>query len=353
MDYAFYHLPGAPDYHIVKGEARYFHALPDLDGISGFVMAPFRLDGDHPVVVIPSDSVAVRHLPKQMVMAPLQWSEMNSHSVYRNDFAVLHDLLDKKILDKVVLARRSDIKVSGWTGTPRQLFQKACWLYPRQATVLVCASKTGSWLMSTPELLLGCDGDRWQTMALAGTLTPDMARQWSVKDRREQDLVAQYISDTLEPLAEDVKKGNTNAVRAGSLYHLRTDFTFRLRDGVSVGSLVEALHPTPAVCGLPKDRAMGAIARHESIDRRYYSGFCGPWNIGGESRLYVSLRCMEMRDRKNFSLYAGGGLLEESEEQKEWKETEAKMQTMRDIITSRVSRQRTTIEDEIEDAIFG
>ena len=63
-------------------------------------------------------------------------------------------------------------------------------------------------------------------------------------------------------------------------------------DGCGIGELVEALHPTPAVCGLPKQEAIDFITANESIDRKYYSGYCGPWNVGGKTALFVSLRCI-------------------------------------------------------------
>ena len=125
-------------------------------------------------------------------------------------------------------------------------------------------------------------------------------------------------------------------MKAGNLVHLRSDFSFTLddslTDGNGLGKLVDALHPTPAVCGLPKQEAMEFIIANESIDRRYYSGYCGPWNVGGMTALFVSLRCMELSAHRSV-LYAGGGLLAESSEESEWQETMMKMEAMRRLCT--------------------
>lgn len=333
-DYAYFHLPDSATYTVVKGETRCLRGLPDLTAFSGFIMAPFRIGGQLPVVVIEADNVVEKPLPKQPEWSKPKIVEKRIHQIYRSNFYSLHSLLDDGTLDKVVLARRSDIKLSQWHGTPYQLFQRACQKYPRQTTVMVCTESHGVWLMSTPELLLARNEERWATMALAGTLYADGDVHWTQKNVREQQFVEEYIEEVIAPFASDIKKTEPYSVGAGKLFHLRTDFSFHLRPGANPARLVEALHPTPAVCGLPKDTAMMAISQHESIDRRYYSGFCGPWNIGGMSRLYVSLRCMELRDEKNVSLYAGGGLLKESTELSEWRETEAKMQTMRSILGS-------------------
>ena len=87
------------------------------------------------------------------------------------------------------------------------------------------------------------------------------------------------------------------------------------------------LHPTPAVCGLPREEARQAILHDEPSPRRYYAGFSGPLHLQGETHLYVSLRCMEFTPH-TATLYAGGGLMPESQETDEWEETRRKMQTM-------------------------
>jgi isochorismate synthase len=100
---------------------------------------------------------------------------------------------------------------------------------------------------------------------------------------------------------------------------------------VLVGDLLQALHPTPAVCGLPKQETFRFITAHEHVSRQYYSGFMGPLGIAHSTHLYVSLRCMQIHGNEHH-LYAGGGLLKDSVEQQEWLETEAKMQTMKKIL---------------------
>lgn len=113
---------------------------------------------------------------------------------------------------------------------------------------------------------------------------------------------------------------------------MRTGFIFRLDDIDELGDVLDALFPTPAICGIPKEEARQFILDNESIDRKYYSGFVGPLVPSGETHLYVSLRCMNIHPGGKFDLYAGGGLLKESEMQKEWDETEAKLQTMKKVL---------------------
>jgi isochorismate synthase len=96
------------------------------------------------------------------------------------------------------------------------------------------------------------------------------------------------------------------------------------------------LHPTPAVCGLPKNEALSFILEHEIHNREFYSGFLGPVNMTSgrgrnSSSLYVNLRCMKLRENTAI-LYAGCGITVESEPEKEWQETELKANTLLSVI---------------------
>jgi isochorismate synthase len=153
---------------------------------------------------------------------------------------------------------------------------------------------------------------------------------WSTKNIQEQRIVATYITECLEQFTSDFREEGPRTVRAANLVHLRSDFTFRLSDHAHIGNLLQALHPTPAVCGLPKREAFQFIVRNEHTPRRYYSGFMGPLGTA-ETHLYVSLRCMNI-EHDTCHLYAGGGLLKDSILEQEWQETEAKLETIRKVI---------------------
>ncbi|MFA7044036.1 MAG: chorismate-binding protein, partial [Bacteroidales bacterium] len=117
------------------------------------------------------------------------------------------------------------------------------------------------------------------------------------------------------------------AYRAGMLIHLKTAFCFQMIDNGKIGDLLDMLHPTPAVCGYPKEEAYRLITEEEGYDRLYYSGFIGELALSGKTNLFVNLRCMQT-GTKFLTLFAGGGLLSSSELESEWEETEAKLQTM-------------------------
>ena len=154
---------------------------------------------------------------------------------------------------------------------------------------------------------------------------------WSDKNREEQQLVTDYIRTCLQPFAMEITESEPYTTRAAHLAHLRTDFRFLLKDRQRLGTFLTAFHPTPAVCGIPKDKAQQFILSNEQLNRGYYSGFSGLLGENGTAKLYVTLRCMQL-SRSACRLYAGGGLLKDSIEENEWLETESKLDTMRKLL---------------------
>ena len=161
----------------------------------------------------------------------------------------------------------------------------------------------------------------WQEQPL---LDGKLPQEWDDKNRQEQDYVASYIRRQLLSLGIHSTEKGPYPAYAGALSHLKTDFHFSLKDNRNLGDLLKVLHPTPAVCGLPKEEAYRFILENEGYDRKYYSGFIGWLDPEGWTDLYVNLRCMHIEDEQ-LTLYAGGGLLSSSELNDEWQETEKKI----------------------------
>jgi isochorismate synthase len=225
-------------------------------------------------------------------------------------------------------------------------FNRLCDAYPNAFVSLVSLPDEGCyWLGATPETLVSVDADgQFRTVSLAGTqpatapdgsaIRPGGAR-WSQKEIEEQALVSRYIIECFKKirLREYVENG-PKTVQAGNLLHLRTDFCVDTQavHFPQLGTvMLELLHPTSAVCGLPQAPALAFIQRHEGYDRRYYSGFLGPVNVGGESHLFVNLRTMKLEGTRA-TLYAGAGITEDSDPHAEWLETELKCQTLLGVV---------------------
>lgn len=247
---------------------------------------------------------------------------------YQRLFALYSSWLHgPEALGKVVLARTADLPAPP-DFSPTGAFLEACKLRPGHFNALV-HTDLGTWLCSTPELLLAGKGDAWQTMALAGTRPAAAAGEWDAKNMLEHSFVAQHIADCLQACATDWHASPPQSLAAGNIQHLCTRFSFRM-PAQALPKLLAALPPSPAVCGFPATAAREKIAAHPDIDRSCYAGYLGPIRPGSAS-LYVTLRCMQLFPGL-CRLYAGGGLMPDSLETSEWAETEAKMASMRTLL---------------------
>lgn len=147
----------------------------------------------------------------------------------------------------------------------------------------------------------------------------------SSKDRREHAFVVEAILDTLTPYCRSLKAPSSpSLVSTASMWHLGSQIDGVLKDkDVSVIELAAALHPTPAVCGLPREAARRAIATLEDFDRGFYAGAVGWADRDGDGRWMVAIRCAEFAGR-TARLYAGAGIVPGSDPWSEVAETSAK-----------------------------
>ncbi len=373
--FALYRLPWADRFHLVlqaSGEVEQLASIRELNGKAGFVIAPFRLSAAHPLVLIRPDVTAdgwkeisaaldslelgdEASIPDTFIpdtadisipddveapSAPFV-SEETERARYAEAFERFIAPLRNGRFQKLVLSRSAVLPIDD-DFSPLTTFVKACNRYPRMMIYLCHTPASGTWIGSTPEILLSGQGTAWNTVALAGTMPMQgevMPTDWSRKNLEEQAYVADYIRRILQRYGEGLTENGPYTARAGQVVHLKTDFGFRLPSTHCLGDLLHELHPTPAVCGLPKEDAFRFIPDNEGYERSYYSGFVGWLNPGGETHLYVNLRCAALGTATPYAgagtatLYAGGGILASSDAASEWDETAEKMKTMRSIIS--------------------
>ncbi len=334
---AIYKLPGERTCHAIHAEPEEIADLTGLEGRAGFVLAPFDPSGGCPILLYGGTPVAMpigdggeAGLPRD----PGGTDDPRARDSYAADFNTLHSMLTCGDLSKVVLARSRKLPYD-LRSEAESIFFRACSSHPSDYVALAVTPRDGIWVTATPELLTLRRGGSMSTVALAGTMRmEDGARlRWSAKNKEEQEVVARYVSSKLAAMAEGAVETEDRTVETASgLAHLQTTFAFTPRPGVRTMDVIAALHPTPAVCGMPKEAALKAIKAFEHCDRGYYSGFSGPVSHDGDAAVYVTLRCAKIEEG-GCTLYAGGGIMPESREQDEWDETEAKMESMRHLIT--------------------
>lgn len=249
--------------------------------------------------------------------------------------------LDAGEADKVVLAR--DLLVRSELGIdPAWLVSRLHQEYPDTWTFLV-----DGLVGATPELLIDRHEGRVLSRVLAGTIRRADGTEGEVaglrerlmnshKDRYEHDLAARSVGDALQGAVSDLSVPEEPYVlELPNVLHLATDVTASASGSLSSLALTDALHPTSAVCGTPRESARTIIADVEQLDRGRYAGPVGWIDAAGDGVWALALRCGQLNrtDRHEIQLFAGGGIVPESVPEDELLETVAKFVPMRDALS--------------------
>ena len=360
LSFALWKYPHSKNTHLVIGDTSKFKTDELNKDQKGFIFHPynqfeqgyrinphFLADYTHQLEIIND----VNNLEDKVS------SESYTHSVpfysgknlrsYQTDSDSFEDYVTKGIQEikngtfqKVVPSRSKEIVLDD-KFDPLDIFERLGKSYPNAFISLVSIPEVGTWLGATPELLVEVKDDyQFKTVALAGTQKYDASASlssvaWTQKEIEEQAMVSRYIINCFKKIRlREFEEIGPKTVVAGNLIHLKTTFEVDMQatnfpelDSV----MIDLLHPTSAICGMPQEIADDFIHKHEGDKRGYFSGYLGPWNIQNRTGIYVNLRCMQIGSQSAI-LYAGAGLTEDSDPEKEWKETELKMNTLLNVI---------------------
>jgi isochorismate synthase len=348
--------------------------IPDLEIIEpGFLVSPFFNESNHLSYLIKadlhfkgtqSDSLFLQTYRDQSVtdefLSSIPDKSQESKSEYfknkfdrspninETEFKDLVRLAINRIKDgdflKVVPSRRKAIDLKESFNLP-EAFVSLLKQYPDAFVSFFSIPGKGTWIGASPEILIEIDSlGIFRTSAIAGTQpwhpeTELSSVGWTQKEIEEQAYVSRYIINSFKKIRlREFEEYGPKTIRAGNLVHLRTDFKVNLNEVnfPQLGSvMLKLLHPTSAVCGMPKEPAMTFLKSYENYDREFYSGFLGPVNVDNYTSLFVNLRCAQLLDRKAY-LYAGAGVTSDSNPDKEWRETLIKNQTIQEILSLKI-----------------
>lgn len=183
---------------------------------------------------------------------------------------------------------------------------------------------------ATPEHLFIRDGRRLLTEALAGTLPAEAHLAFGAKEQAEHRYVQAYIEDNLGPLCESLVSNGTRDMQLSHMKHLHTPYEGVLHPFVDDLMLLRALHPTPAVCGTPREEAFRFIAEHEGFDRGLYAGVVG-YMTAQRTEFVVAIRSALIL-KEHAYVYAGAGIVPYSNPLHEWQEVQRKMRQMKECL---------------------
>ncbi|MEH3054505.1 MAG: isochorismate synthase [Patulibacter minatonensis] len=284
-------------------------------GLSTALLVPRPADPADPFLAAPT---------VQSVLAASHFTEAVARAVSR---------IGRGDFEKIVLAREIDVRSTQPWDVPDVLHRlgerfPACFVFG-------IGRGDGAMIGASPELLLRRDGQRVETVALAGSarrsddpsVDDHLAAELlaSGKDRREHDLVVQRIRRTLGPHALWVTAPEApQVVTVANVHHLATPIRAQLDGRARLLDLVDALHPTPAVGGEPSAAALRAIPELEGMDRGWYAAPIGWIDRAGDGEFFVGLRSGVIRG-SGARLYAGVGVVADSDPTSELAETEIKL----------------------------
>ncbi|MCD4696689.1 MAG: chorismate-binding protein [Bacteroidales bacterium] len=325
-----------------SGQFNFVEKIHEVIDKTGFVYAPFHRRTNFPIVFFEPelifenenfeepliDAISERAplYPEYAYEPPVEISKKK----YLEQAETFIQSFDKDF-SKAVLSRVHIEKKSADFNTG-EFFMNLQKSYPKTFCHIINIPGAGTWAGASPETLLRVDENKAQTISLAGT-QPIENINWSKKEIEEQKIVTDYIEDILDTFGiESFNKEKITNQQAGNLVHLATKFSFNksyIKNNLA-GFLAE-LHPTPAVCGLPKNMALDLILKTEKHNREYYAGYCGPINNQNKTDLFVNLRCTKILKNK-LALFVGGGITVKSDSQKEWEESLLKTNTLLSVI---------------------
>ena len=317
----------------------FFMRNQDLDFTSmfledGFVFAPF--DSEEKAILFPKNKADFYseslELNEKFHFNSIYLEDRASKKTHINLVRNTISEIDKTDLKKVVVSRKEEIEINNLDSL--LIFKKLLSIYSNAFVYVWFHPKVGLWLGATPETLLQTSGVSFKTMSLAGTQVFREGEDivWKSKELEEQQLVTDFIEDQLQPIANNLIIDKTETIKAGNLLHIRTKVEGDLQKQSTLKELIRALHPTPAVCGLPREMAKSFIIKNENYNRSFYTGFLGELNLDNQNTsLFVNLRCMNI-ENNTASIYIGGGITKDSNAEKEWQETVSKSKIMKKVL---------------------
>ncbi|MEI8571575.1 isochorismate synthase [Methylomonas sp. WH-1] len=312
---------------------------------------PFAPEAD-PILFIPQQMATADRLTRHAIARTKPTirnsvtQERPTPAVYAQQVQQALDLIRQSALKKVVLSRMLEVVGESdvdQAGVLRNLAARNAAGYTFAVDLPTVSGGVRRLIGASPELLLRRKGTQVLANPIAGTeprsIDPgeDLARSrrllHSAKDRHEHALVVAAVADTLRPYCRTLEVPPVpELIATPRVWHLSTRICGELSHyAPSSFDLALALHPTPAVCGEPRDLARQAIEQLEDFDRGLFTGLVGWCDANGDGEWAVTIRCAEI-EANRAKLFAGAGIVADSEPWREVAETSAKFRTLLDAL---------------------
>ena len=326
--FAAYSMPGSSDFHVTFQDDHSYTATPP-DSDPYFVIAPFRRDQEASKY-IRADQLLLNQKFSLNMNTTCQFRSTEQDKYLSDVQRIITDIearhYQKLVYSRIITAGRNEQSIY-------QIYRSLVERYTGAFVFCYYTPDGGCWMGATPESLIEDGGDRFRTVALAGT---QMDRgvsldevTWQAKEVHEHHYLKEYIDHHLTQEGISFTEGRTQTVKAGNVVHISTEFAI---DKVKpITDMANLLHPGPAICGTPQNIAQQHIQSYEDHDREDYCGYIGLVGIDDCHAIYINLRSMQIF-KEVLMLYVGGGITKDSIPQDEWDETQNKSLTILSVI---------------------
>jgi isochorismate synthase len=318
---------------------------------SGFVFAPFNDISETIFFPLNISKLQNYNFPNKVIKKEEDFykeTKLNQKKKHINLVENTITFLKNNNADKIVISRKECFKKKDFNLT--QTFINLLNSYNEALVYLWFHPKIGLWIGATPEILLTVKNNYFTTMSLAGTQKKNQSITWKDKEIKEQLYVTDYITEILEKNKIRFTKSEPQTIVTGNVAHIQTIINGTLKPSFNLKSLIKDLHPTPAVCGIPKELAKKFILTNEGYNREFYTGFLGELNYTSlrnrskknienqaynkntkKTNLFVNLRCLKV-NKNEICFYIGGGITKDSNATKEYTETVEKSKNLKNYI---------------------
>lgn len=182
------------------------------------------------------------------------------------------------------------------------------------------------WLGASPELVGMCQEGVFKTISLAGTRSEE---DFTAKEIEEQSIVSNFITSQFIKTKE-TSESKTQILPFGSIQHLINEYAFDIDENFDFEKAIHAIHPSPALSGMPKEKSIAFIIENEPIRREFYSGLVSV-SIDNKKYSFATIRCARF-SANQVRYYAGAGITIDSRSEEEWKETLKKIEVLKSAL---------------------
>jgi isochorismate synthase len=242
---------------------------------------------------------------------------------FENKIKIALDLIDQKELKKVVLSRGIDIQFKSRVNKIA-ILERLISLNPQKYIYMI-----ENFLGASPELLIGLKNGRFFSNPLAGTssVNTDKSLLYSKKNLLEHEILVDYVKEILSKYSKDLNVSELKEFIVQDLVHLSTELYGTLNDDLNIFDLVSVLHPTPAILGLPIDKAYEFVKKYETTKRSFFSAPVGIVDANGNGQFAIAIRALLFNGYRA-RIWAGAGIVEGSDPKDEINEINAKINSV-------------------------